>query len=172
MNETTKTVIDAVVIFLSSSVGATILGIIGKTVVNAIASVKTKKYSKLTDSDRTLIVAEVKEGVIAAIRGGVSVDMDAQIDKATARRITAVEKSQNEIIAQVSQLMNWMRVVLLAIGDFKTISQPSKEQIQGILGVPAGNIPALTVVEQPMLQVAQVEQESVDEKPKKHKVAY
>ena len=166
-------IINDVLLFLSSTTGATVICFVIKVIVSAVASVKTKKYSKLTDSDRALIVAEVKEGVIAAIRGGVSIDMDAQIDKATARRITAVEKSQNEIIGQMSQLMGQQRVVLTAIGDFKTISQSSKEQIQGILGAPASKLPALTVVEQPMLQVVnQTEEERTAEKSKKHKVTY
>ena len=172
MNETTQTIINAVTIFLSSSVGATVLGAVFKTVINAITSIKTKKYSKLTEADKHEIAELAANSLYAKIHGGVIVDMDAQIDKATSRRITAIEQSQNAIIGQMEQLLGQQRVVLLAIGDFKTISQSSKEQIQGILGVPAGNIPALTVVEQPMLQVAQVEQESVDEKPKKHKVAY
>lgn len=155
MNEATKTIIDAVMIFLSSSVGATILGIVGKAVANAIASVKIKKYSKLTDSDRAVIVSEVKDGVLNAIQGGVSVDMDAQIDKATSRRITAVEKSQNDIVEQMEQLMNYQRVVLAAIGDFKTISQSSKEQIQAILKGTVLSLEKVQTIEQPILEIKQ-----------------
>ena len=165
-------IIDAVTLFLSSAVGTTTVGVIVKSAIEAFKAIKTKKYSKLTEADKREIAELAANSLYAKIQGGVIVDMDAQIDKATSRRITAIEQSQNAIIGQMEQLLGQQRVVLLAIGDFKTISQSSKEQIQGILGVPAGNIPALTVVEQPMLQVAQVEQESVDEKPKKHKVAY
>lgn len=134
MNEANvQTILNYVITFLSTGVGATILGIVIKSIVTAIATVKTKKYSKLTDADRTAIAEEVKAGVLNAIKDGVSVDMDAQLDKATARRISAVEKSQNEIVEQTNRLMDYQRVVLSAIGDFKTISQSSKEQIQGIL---------------------------------------
>lgn len=172
MNETTQTIINAVTIFLSSSVGATVLGAVFKTIINAVTSIKTKKYSKLTEADKDEIAERSANRLYLKIQGGIVVDMDAQIDKATARRITAVEKSQNEIIGNMDELMKQQRVVLSAIGDFKTISQSSKEQIQSILGIPASTLPAVTVVEQPMLQVTQVGQETSEEKPKKHKVAY
>ncbi|MDE6060707.1 MAG: hypothetical protein K2G31_04485 [Clostridia bacterium] len=172
MNETTQTIINAVTIFLSSSVGATVLGAVFKTIINAVTSIKTKKYSKLTEADKDEIAERSANRLYLKIQGGIVVDMDAQIDKATARRITAVEKSQNEIIGKINELMMQQRVELTAIGDFKTISQSSKEQIQGILGTPASKLPVVTVIEQPMLQVAPIEQDSVDEKPKKHKVAY
>lgn len=166
MNEATvQTIMNYVITFLSTGVGATVLGLVIKSIVTAIVSVKTKKYSKLTESDKTDIVGEVKNGVLEAIQGGVSVDMDAQLDKATSKRITAVEKSQNDIVGQVNRLMEYQRVVLAAIGDFKTISQASKEQIQSILKLEYSAIDSIPLLEQPTLTVSEKPQEP---SPKSH----
>lgn len=170
MNEATiQTILNYVIGFLSTGVGAAILGAVIKAIVTAIANVKTKKYSKLTESDKSDIVNEVTSGVLKAIQGGVSVDMDAQLDKATAKRITAVEKSQNEIVEQTNRLMDYQRVVLSAIGDFKTISQYSKEQIQGILKLEAPTMDKVQTIEQPILEVKDIKTE---EAPQKTKVMY
>lgn len=166
---TMQTIINAVLTFLSTGVGATVLGIVIKAIVTAVANVKTRKYSKLTEADREAIVEEVKSGVLQAIHGGVSVDMDAQLDKATARRITAVEKSQNEIVAQTNKLMDYQRTVLAAIGDFKTISQASKERIQGILKDEAATLEKVSVVEQGRIEI---KQEAPEIQPVKSSVTY
>lgn len=164
MNEATvQTILNYVITFLSTGVGATVITIVFKAIVSAVANVKSKKYSKLTDSDRALIVNEVKTGVLEAIKDGVSVDMDAQLDKATARRITAVEKSQNDIVSAMESMNEYQRVVLCAIGDFKTISQHSKEQIQAILKDSASKLDKVECVEQPRIEVKQAEQIAVAE---------
>lgn len=166
---TIQTILNYVIGFLSTGVGAAILGAVIKAIVTAIANVKTKKYSKLTEGDKSDIVNEVTSGVLKAIQGGVSVDMDAQLDKATAKRITAVEKSQNEIVEQTNRLMDYQRVVLSAIGDFKTISQYSKEQIQSILKLEAPTMDKVQTIEQPKLEVKDIQ---TDEAPHKMKVMY
>lgn len=172
MNQTVETVVNAVTIFLSSSVGATVLGLVVKVAIEAYKSIKTKKYSKLTEEDKREIAEMSAKMLYEQIKGGVSIDMDAQMDKATARRITAVEKLQNDIIENINELMRQQRVVLSAIGDFKTISQSSKEQIQKVLGAPVSKLPALTVVEQPMLQIKQVEQSNPTAEIKEPTVRY
>ena len=170
MNEATiQTILNYVIGFLSTGVGAAILGAVIKAIVAAIANVKTKKYSKLTEADKTDIVNEVTSGVLKAIQGGVSVDMDAQLDKATAKRITAEERSQNDIVEQTNRLMDYQRVVLSAIGDFKTISQTSKDRIQGILKQDAPSLDKVQTIEQPVLEVRET---SPEETPKQEKFIY
>lgn len=154
----------------TSGILTTGLTVIVTAIVKAIANVKTRKYSKLTESDKAEIVSEVKNGVLNAIQGGVSIDMDAQLDKATAKRITAVEKSQNEIVEQTNRLMDYQRVVLSAIGDFKTISQSSKEQIQAILKGNPVTLEAVQAIEQPILEIKQPSEANTA--VKKSKVTY
>lgn len=157
MNETTvQTILNYVITFLSTGVGATVITIIIKAIVVAVANVKSKKYSKLTDSDRAAIVEDVKTGVFEAIKDGVMVDMDAQLDKATAKRITAVEKSQNDIVNAIENMTEHQKVVLSAIGDFKTISQHSKEQIQEILKNPSQKLGRVEIIDAPKVEVKQV----------------
>lgn len=171
MNEANlQTILNYVITFLSTGVGATILGIVIKSIVTAIANVKTKKYSKLTDGDKSVIVSEVTKGVLCAIKDGVSVDMDAQLDKATSKRITAVERSQNDIVEQTNRLMEYQRVVLAAIGDFKTISQSSKDRIQAILREQQSKLDAVQTIEMPILEVKQ--QPDVDIPVKQTKILY
>lgn len=164
MNEATvQTILNYVITFLSTGVGATVITIVVKAIVSAVANVKSKKYSKLTDGDRDAIVNEVKTGVLEAIKDGVTVDMDAQLDKATARRITAVEKSQNDIVSAMESMSEYQRVVLSAIGDFKTISQHSKEQIQAILKDTSPMLEKVECVEQPRIEVNRAEQIAIAE---------
>lgn len=173
MDQTVQTVLDYVIAFLSSGIVATVLGVIGKAIINARTTVKLKKYSKLTEADRQAIAADVQSGVRTALIGGVTVDMDAQIDKATSRRITAIEQSQNAIIEQMNQLMFGQRIVLLAMGDFKTISQSSKEQIQGILKGVYLPLEKVQTVEQPLLEIKQEPVEvATDTAPKETSVRY
>lgn len=153
MNEQTQTILNYVVTFLSTGVGATVLTIVIKAIINAVMNVKTKKYSKLTDSDRAIIVENVRDGVLNAIKDGVSVDMDAQIDKATARRITAVERSQNEIVERINDLMECQRAVLSAVGDFKTISAESREQIKALLNCSNSTLEKVVEVALPKVEV-------------------
>lgn len=153
----------------TSGILTTGVTIIVTAIVKAIANVKTRKYSKLTDADKSAIVNDVKSGVLSAIQGGVTVDMDAQLDKATARRITAVEKSQNEIVEAIAKLAEYQKVVLTAIGDFKTISQSSKEQIRSILKGVSVQLGKVDAVEQPVVEVRQSEQLTA---PKDKTVSY
>jgi len=60
MNEATvQTILNYVITFLSTGVGATVITIIIKAIVSAIANVKSKKYSKLTETDKSDIVSRV-----------------------------------------------------------------------------------------------------------------
>lgn len=155
----------------TSGILTTGVTIIITAIVKAVANVKTKKYSKLTDSDKSDIVSEVKEGVLNAIQGGITVDMDAQLDKATAKRITAIEKSQNEIVQAVQTLAEYNKVVLSAIGDFKTISQASKEQIQALLkSKSVVELATVQTIEQPVLEIKQPSE--TDTAVKKSRVTY
>lgn len=153
MNETTQTILNYVVTFLSTGVGATVLTIVVKAIITAVANVKTKKYSKLTDSDKVAIVDNVRDGVLNAIKDGVSVDMDAQIDKATARRITAVERSQNDIINRMNKVIECQKAMLSAICDFKTISIESKDQIKTLLKHDIEPMEKVVAVEVPKVAV-------------------
>lgn len=165
-NETMQTILNYVITFLSTGVGATVLTIIIKAIVTAVTNVKTKKYSKLTESDKSAIVEQVKDGVLNAIKDGVSVDMDAQIDKATARRITCVERSQNEIVEQVNKLIEYQKTVLSAIGDFKTISPESKERIKEILSQTNKTLERVVEVEVPKVEISADNKVKVKEKTK------
>lgn len=165
-NETIQTVLNYVITFLSTGVGATVLTIIIKAIVTAVTNVKTKKYSKLTEADKSAIVEQVKEGVLNAIKDGVSVDMDAQIDKATARRITSVERSQNEIVEQVNRLIDYQKTVLSAIGDFKTISPESKERIKEILAQTNKTLERVVEVEMPKVEILADNKSKTKEKTK------
>lgn len=106
MNEATlQTIMNYVITFLSTGVGATVITIIIKAIVSAIAGVKAKKYSKLTDADKTEIVDRVADRMLIAIQDGVSIDVDGMIDRATNKRLTAMEDKSNEFTDAVNNML-------------------------------------------------------------------
>ena len=93
---TTEKIVEYVTIFLSSGVGAAILGAVIRSIALAISNAKQKKYSKLTDEDREAIAKKVKDDLFNSIQGTLTLDADAIVDKATNSRLSALESSYND----------------------------------------------------------------------------
>lgn len=164
MNEqTVQKIIESVVIFLSSGVGAALLGVIVKAIVSAVAAVKQKKYGKISETDREQIAALVVSSLLEAMQGGVKIDAEAIIDKYTNGRISALEERYNGLIASENKMQEYMRAVLSAVGDFRTISNASRETIAGLLAENGlSKVETIAVSEQPTVTFST---EKVTEKP-------
>lgn len=152
-NATIEKAIESVVLFLSSSVGATILGVIVKAIVSAVASTKNKKYSKLTAGDRSDIATETASTVLDAMKGGVNIEADALLDKYTNGRINALEEKYNALIAAMNDTQKYSRAALAAVGDFRTITPEHKAEIQALLGESAAPVGEITVVPTPTITI-------------------
>ena len=168
----TEQIMTYVVAFLSSGVGATVITVIVKSIVNAICTYKTKKVSRLTDSDKKEISKMVVTDVLTAIQGGVNIDAEAMIDKATNKRLTAIEEQFNGIATQ----MNKLSAILVAEGqvlsEFKTPSLASRETLNAVLADELKKLPLVPILEQAKLVVSQKgeqkeEQPVVTEEPQK-----
>ena len=150
----TEQIMTYVVAFLSSGVGATVITVIVKSIVNAICTYKTKKVSRLTDGDKKEISKMVVTDVLTAIQGGVNIDVEAMIDKATNKRLTAIETQFNDIAGQMNKLSD------IVVAEGQVLSDPLKK------------LSVLPLLEQAKLVVSQKgeqkeEQPVVTEEPQK-----
>jgi len=132
-------IVEYVTIFLSSGVGATILGLVIRSIAVAISNAKIKKYSKLTDDDKRAIAKEIMD----SMQGSLKLDADAMVDKATNARISAIEESHNELVKAVNQSLAYTRATMNAVGDFKTISEDSRTVIKELLKEDAKKVEAV-----------------------------
>ena len=134
----TEQIMTYVVAFLSSGVGATVITVIVKSIVNAICTYKTKKVSRLTDGDKKEISKMVVTDVLTAIQGGVNIDVEAMIDKATNKRLTAIETQFNDIAGQMNKLSDIVVAEGQVLSDsLKKLSVlPLLEQAQLVVAQP------------------------------------
>lgn len=132
--EQIKEIVNPLVIFLTSGTGAVVLGTVIKAIISAVSAYKQKKASKLSDADKSEIASEAAEAVISRLAGKLDIDITAEIDKSTNGRVRAVEEKTNELITQMNTVSAYTKAMMSAVGDFKTISQSSREKIQGLLG--------------------------------------
>ena len=126
-------IVEYVTIFLSSGVGAAILGAVIRSIALAVSNAKVKKYSRLTDDDKKAIANEVKEELFNAMQGKLTLDANALVDKATNSRLSAIEKSYNDIAESINLSTAYARATMNAVGDFKTISEDSRQAIKELL---------------------------------------
>lgn len=151
----TEQIMTYVVAFLSSGVGATVITVIVKSIVNAICTYKTKKVSRLTDGDKKEISKMVVTDVLTAIQGGVNIDVEAMIDKATNKRLTAIETQFNDIAGQMNKLSDIVVAEGQVLSEFKTPSLGSRELLNAVLSDSLKKLSALPLLEQAKLVVAQ-----------------
>lgn len=154
MNEQTiEQAVNAVMIFLTSSSGFAFLLFVIKVIVSAVATVKQKKYGKLSENDKNEIAALVVSSVLDAMQGGVKIDAEAIIDKYTNGRINTLEERYNGLIASENKMQEYMRAVLAAVGDFRTISNTSRETIAGLLADNGlAKVETIAIPEQPTVE--------------------
>ena len=168
----TEQIMTYVVAFLSSGVGATVITVIVKSIVNAICTYKTKKVSRLTDGDKKEISKMVVTDVLTAIQGGVNIDVEAMIDKATNKRLTAIETQFNDIAGQMNKLSDIVVAEGQVLSEFKTPSLGSRELLNAVLSDSLKKLSVLPLLEQAKLVVSQKgeqkeEQPVVTEEPQK-----
>lgn len=157
---TVKQIVEYVVIFLSSGLGATILGLVIRSIALAVANTKAKKYSKLTEDDKNAIAKKVEDDLFNRIQGTLTLDADAIVDKATNSRLSALEDSYNDIAKAVNLTTEYARATMNAVGDFKTISEDSRTIIKKLLSEDVAKVDEV----QPE-KVAAIKIETKDTKP-------
>lgn len=169
---TVQTILDYVIAFLSTGIGATVLTIVIKTVVSAVANVKTKKYSKLTEADKTEIVDRVADKMLVAIQDGVRLDVDGMIDRATNKRLTAMESKNNEFTDVVNQVLDIVKAQGNVLCELKTPSQGARGYLQELIGNVPKAIECIPQIEQPKLQIKQTEQKIAVSEIEEPKLTY
>lgn len=134
----------------------TIIAVVVRSIATAILNYKAKKVARLTESEKQDIANIVTANVLNAVKDGFTIDIDAQIEKATNKRISAIENSQNQLIEAVNHSVQYSRATMSAVGDFRTISDQSKAEIATLLkGVEKKEekVAPIEKVEQPTVEV-------------------
>lgn len=173
MNEATvQTILNYVITFLSTGVGATVLTIVIKAIVSAVANVKTKKYSKLTEADKTEIVDRVADKMLVAIQDGVRLDVDGMIDRATNKRLTDMESKNNEFTDVMNKVLDIVKAQGNVLCELKTPSQGARGHLQELIGNVPKAIEYIPQIEQPKLEIKQAVQDVAVSEAKEPTVMY
>lgn len=169
---TTEKIVEYVTIFLSSGVGAAILGAVIRSIALAISNAKQKKYSKLTDEDREAIAKKVKDDLFNSIQGTLTLDADAIVDKATNSRLSALESSYNDIVKAVNLTTEYARATMNAVGDFKTISEDSRTAIKKLLSESVAKVEEVQPEKVAAIKIETKDNEVVEETKVVSKISY
>lgn len=111
---------------------AGIIGAVGgvagivKIISTLINSKARKNPVSLTAADRKEIAHLAASEVVASTQQGVAFDIDAQIDKATNKRLAAMEKRFNGFVWLIKRLIKGQKTVMKSLSEFKTISNDSR----------------------------------------------
>ena len=169
---TTEKIVEYVTIFLSSGVGAAILGAVIRSIALAISNAKQRKYSKLTDEDREAIAKKVKDDLFNSIQGTLTLDADAIVDKATNSRLSALESSYNDIAKAVNLTTEYARATMNAVGDFKTISEDSRTAIKKLLSESVAKVEEVQPEKVAAIKIETKDNEVVEETKVVSKISY
>lgn len=123
--ETTEMILTYVTAFLGSGAGATILACLIKGIANCVAKVKIAKASKLTEKDKIEMTAAFEK----SLENGVTINMDAQLDKATNKRFNGIEKLLNDVAKQSEENAKTLKLVAEAMSQFKTLTADVKNRL-------------------------------------------
>lgn len=112
--ETIKT---SLIAFFTTGAGATIIALIISAVKDYAKTKLTAKATKLNDLDKDAIA----EKVVNAIKGKISVDMIAELDKATRNLITEFKEEHNALIKKTNDNEKMLYAMGKVIAQFKTV---------------------------------------------------
>lgn len=117
------------IILASAGGGAVVFGYLYKFGMAIVNYVIRKKPIKLNDGDKKDIANLVAETVSGDMKSGVTVDIDAQIDRATQKRLNIVENKTDEFIGISSKLTNIVKKMGEVVACLKTPDSDKKEAL-------------------------------------------
>lgn len=112
--ETIKT---SLIAFFTTGAGATIIAIIITAVKDYAKTKLTAKATKLNDTDKDAIA----EKVVNALKGKISVDMIAELDKTTRNLISEFKEEHNALIKKTNDNERLLYAVAKVMSQFKTV---------------------------------------------------
>lgn len=125
--EKTMQIINAVFAWVSGIGGATILTIVVKALINAHIH---KKPIKLTAEDKSEIAGVVAKAVASDMEHGITVDVDAVVDRATNHRVSVMERKTDDYIAQLRLLGKIVRRQAECILTLKSPDGATKDALR------------------------------------------
>jgi hypothetical protein len=122
--------------------GAVVVNYIAKVILAIINLVIRKKPISLNAADREQISERVADIVSNNMQSGVSVDIDAQIDRATQNRLSLVENKTDEFIRSNNNLKNIVKKLAECIATLKSPDSEKKEALLKAVNEDANDIVA------------------------------
>lgn len=98
-------------------------------VIALVKSLIKSKSAKMSAKDKNDIAEIAAKRVIEGQNLNIELDISEQIDKATNKRLKAVEDSTNDFIKRINKVIKQQRHIANAVKDFKTISAESRTQL-------------------------------------------
>lgn len=95
-------------------------------IVSIIRCIITAKKSKLTAADKNEIAEKAAQKIADKQAISIDVDMSAEIDKATKKRIAELEDAQNINTRQYKRLSKWFKLIMASISEFRTLSNDNR----------------------------------------------
>lgn len=114
-----------------ASVGG--VGTIVATIMSIIKVINANKRAKLGSSDKNAIADLVVEKLSEREQVGIELDVTAQIEKATDKRISACEEKTNELIAQNASMVALVKRIGKVVGDMKSINRQYTSELNALL---------------------------------------
>ena len=138
--EQLKLILNYVVGFASSATGAALIAFVIRAIVKKSGEVKIAKAAKLSDADKHQIAQECAEIVTARFKSKLTLDVDAQIDRSTNKRLKVVEDSQAQLVDVVNRTYKLAKANARAFGSFHTVAAESKKEISELLDADNGDL--------------------------------
>lgn len=147
-NQIVEKIITAIVAFLSTTSGVAFITGLIKAIVSSVTAYKSKKVSKLNEEDENRIAIKSSNLVINSIKDGITIEADAMIEKATNRRLEAVESKFNDIAKVSQQQMEVLMTLAQVVLELKSPSLASRERLANVIGASIPRLNSISIPEQ------------------------
>lgn len=157
----TQQIFDLIMGLGGLTIGGVSIGTIIVVAIRCISAIKIKKHSKLSESDKKEIAKMASDMTLEALKDGIVVDVDGQIDKATNKRISIVENKINAFADSLNSTNEILKAEGNVLCELKTPSLGAREHLQELLDNAPKAIESIPQLEQPVLQVKQAKKENI-----------
>ena len=135
---------EIIIAFATSSIGATLIAVITKFIVDYFKNKVTAKATKLNSTDKS----EIAEGVINALTGKITIDIEDEINKATRSLIGEFRTALNNLINQNNDLKKVITAQAKVISQFKTVQGTSAlDELNSVMSTVNTDLTPTTSVE-------------------------
>ena len=136
------------------------------------AKTKVAQSAKLTEDQIEEIADRAAKKIEAKIKGKLTIDIDAELDKATNKRLKAVEEQQEQLVDVMNRTYKLTRANVRAFGSFHTVDKDSKAEIAELIKSEDLNPIANIQEEKPSVVFEKEEEKKAEPVEQKPKITY